>query len=224
MINVKMNNKAFMKEMNNIMEYSVGFVDGMINAKPVFLKQLGMSASELASEFIDANARVSPKTLHHVYEWTKVGSPNARLFDIKFVVNSAGLSFSSSFKQSQTIKQGSNVPFFEKATIMEKGTAVTIEPRQAQALMFDVNGETIYTKGQVVVENPGGNTKGQFENVFDLFFNKYFTQSFLRSSGLYGYFNNPKVYKINLKRGKRGGRSVGLNTGYNWVAGAGTNR
>ena len=224
MISVKVNNKLFMKEMNNIMEYSVGFVEGMINAKPVFLQQLGMSVSELSSEFIDANARINPATLHHVYEWTKTGSPNARLFDIKFSVNSAGLNFSSKFKQSETIKNGSNVPFRDKAKIMESGTSVTITPREAQALVFEVDGETIYTKGSVVVDNPGGNTEGQFAKVFDLFFNKYFTQAFLKSSGLYGYFNNPKVYKVNLKRGKSGGRRVGINTGYNWVAGAVVNR
>ena len=46
------------------------------------------STKELNQKLIDANARINPATLHHVYEWTKTGSPNARLFDIKFSVNS----------------------------------------------------------------------------------------------------------------------------------------
>jgi len=220
MIKLTFDNKSFMKEIDNILDYSVGFVEGMVNAKSEFLRNLGPDIADLASEFIDSNARVSPERLHHVYEWTKTGSPTARLFDIKYAVNSRGLSFSSNFKQSESIKSGSNVPFYNKAQIMESGTTVTISPREAQALVFDIGGETIYTKGQVVIDNPGGNVKGQYTDVFDLFFSKYFSQAFLTTSGLYRYFKNPTVYKANLRSGKRLGRSAGLATGYKWVAGA----
>ena len=220
MITLKFDNKTFMKEINNIMDYSVGFVDGMVNAKQEFLRNLGPDIAQLASEFIDINARVNPERLHHVYEWTKTGSPNARLFDIKYSVNSRGISFQSELKQSESIKSGSTVPFYDKARIMESGITVTIEPREAQALVFDIGGQTIYTKGQVIVSNPGGNVKGQYENVFDLFFGKYFSQAFLTTSGLYRYFKNPTTYKANLRNGKRVGRSAGLATGYKWVAGA----
>jgi hypothetical protein len=220
MISLKFDSKAFTKQMNNIMDYSVGFVDGFVNAKSDFLDNLGPEIAELASQFIDTNARVSPETLHHVYEWTKVGSPNARLFDIKYSNNSKGLAFSSNFRQSDSIKSGSTVPFYNKAQIMESGTTVTISPREAQSLVFEVNGETIFTKGPVVVENPGGNVAGEYSNVFDIFFSRYFSQAFLNTSGLYRYFKNPVVYKANLRRGSKSGRSVGLSTGYKWVAGA----
>ena len=33
--------------------------------------------------YVDSQARVNPKSLHHVYEWKKVGVPSARLFDLK---------------------------------------------------------------------------------------------------------------------------------------------
>jgi len=220
MISLKFDSKMFKKEMDNIMEYSVGFVDGFVSGRKEFLNNLGPEVAELASQFIDTNARVSPATLHHVYEWTKVGSPGARLFDIKYSINSSGLSFNSSFKQSDSIKQGSSVPFYNKAQIMESGTAVTISPKEGQSLVFEVNGETIFTKGSVVVENPGGNVQGQYSDVFDVFFSRYFSQAFLKTSGLYQYFNNPVLYKANLRKGKRSGRSAGLSTGYKWVAGA----
>lgn len=220
MIKLKFDSKMFTKEMNNSMEYSVGFVDGFVSGKQEFLNNLGPEVAELASQFIDTNARVSPATLHHVYEWTKVGSPNARLFDIKYSINSRGLEFSSNFRQSDSIKAGSTVPFYNKAQIMESGRTVTISPREAQSLVFEVNGETIFTKGPVVVENPGGNVQGQYANVFDVFFSRYFSQAFLKTSGLYEYFKNPVVYKANLRRGAKSGRSVGLSTGYKWVAGA----
>jgi len=52
--------------------------------------------------YVDSQSRTNPKTLHHVYEWKKVGTPSARLFDLK-VVGTDGLSFkiSSEFKPSK---------------------------------------------------------------------------------------------------------------------------
>jgi hypothetical protein len=35
------------------------------------------------------------------------------------------------------------------------------------------------------------------------------------------YLENPTVYKKNLAKGKRTGRSGGVSTGYRWVANAG---
>lgn len=224
MINIKFDNKTFMQEMTNIIDYSIGFTQGMQKGKTKLLDDLGGYISEMASEFIDANARLDPAKLHHIYEWTKTGSPNARLFDISYTVKSTGLSFTSKFKQSQSIKDGSNVPFYNKAQIMEDGVAVTISPREAQALAFEINGQTIFTKGDVIVENPGGNVAGQFQNVFDLFFNRYFKQSFLRTSGLDNYFKKPMAYKTNLRKAKTGGRNAGISTGYAWVVGAGAGR
>jgi hypothetical protein len=220
MIAVRFDNKAFKKEMKNIIDYSVGFTEGVQKGKTEFLKSLGTEVSEIASQFIDSNARVSPETLHHVYEWYKNGSPDARLFDINYTVSNIGLSFISSFKQSSTIKQGSKEPFRNKASIMEDGTTVVIKPRNSEVLRFEVNGEVVYTRKKVVVDNPGGTTQGEFEKAFDMFFGRYFTQAFLNSGNLKQYFENPISYKKNLGRGKRGGKSVGLSTGYRWVANA----
>ena len=220
MINVKFDNRKFNKEMKNIIDYSVGFLEGVQNGKKEFLDNLGVDISEIASQFIDTNARVSPGTLHHVYEWYQNGSPEARLFDIDYTVSNLGLSFISNFKQSNTVSNGSNEPFRNKAAIMENGTTVVIKPKNAEVLRFEVGGEVVYTKKPVVINNPGGDTQGEFEKVFDMFFGRYFTQSFLNSSNLRQYFENPVVYKKNISKGKRGGKSVGLSTGYRWVANA----
>jgi hypothetical protein len=220
MINARFDNKKFKKQMKNIIDYSTGFTEGIQNGKSEFLKLLGTDVSEIASQFIDTNARVSPETLHHVYEWYKSGSPEARLFDIDYTVSNIGLSFISNFRQSSTVSQGSTEPFRNKADIMENGTKVVIRPRSADALRFEVDGEVVYTKKPVVIENPGGNTQGEFEKAFDMFFGRYFTQAFLQSSNLKQYFENPIIYKKNLRKGMRSGRSTGLSTGYRWVVNA----
>ncbi len=220
MITLKFDARKFNKEINNIVNYSYGFVEGAVAAKTEFLNNLGSAVSEQAGLFIDSNARVDEQSLHHVYEWYNAGNQSARLFDIKYSINNRGVSFTSDFKQSTSIKAGSNVAFQDKARIMENGIAVTIAPKNSDVLRFEVNGEAVYTKKPVTVQNPGGNVQGQFANTFDTFFNVYFTQAFLRSSGLSQYFNNPMVYKANLRRGKTGGKGVGKAVGYRWVANA----
>jgi hypothetical protein len=207
-----------MKEMNNIVNYSEGFLEGIGRGKNVFLDNLGKEVIELMKEYIDSSARVSPQTLHHVYEWSQTGSPDARLFDINYTVSNLGLSFRSTFSQSTSIKSGSSVPFYDKARIMEEGIPVTIQPVKAKVLSFEVDGQQIFTKGPVVVDNPGGNTEGKFGKIFDQFFTRYFTQAFLRKSGMLRELENPVVYKRNLQSGKSMGRGKGIETGYRWIA------
>ena len=218
---VMMDSKKFKRDMDNIVKYSFGFLDGIQQGKTVLYKTLGPQVAEMASDFIDANARMNPQNLHHVYEWYKTGSPNARLFDIDYSVGPLGITFNSKFKQSTTIKDGSRVPFYNKAAIMESGVSVVIVPKKANALRFEIDGDVIYTKNPVEVDNPGGNTAGQFENVVDMFFNVYFRQTFLRVTGLDKHFKNPSVYKRNLAKGRNQGRAAGIKAGFQWVVNAG---
>ena len=219
---VIMNDNAFKKDMKNIMNYSIGFLEGVQAGKVRFLNNLGLMTKELLEQYIDANARVNPEALHHIYEWSKVGSPDARLYDIHYTVSNLGLSFVSTMKQSTSIKDGSSVPFYNKAKIMEEGTPVTIRPKKANALVFESGGETVFTKGEVVVQSPGGTaTTGSFQKIVDTFFNRYFTQAFLKASGVSEYFNNVDVYKKNLPAGKSSGKIKGQQVGYRWIANAG---
>ena len=208
-----------MKDMDNLMDYSLGFLDGVKQGTPGFLKELGASVSYVLKEYIDSNARVNPEMLHHVYEWNQAGSPDSRLFDIEYSLNGFGLSFSSTFRQSNSIKDGSNVPFYNKAKIMEDGIPVTIIPKK-RVLAFEENGETVFTSQPVRVSNPGGNVQGEYQRVFDSFFTRYFTQAFISSSGLSTYLSNPVDFYKNFRAGKGGGRSKGISTGRAWIQGA----
>ena len=217
--------KAFKKDMDNIMNYSIGFLDGIHRGKNKFLNSVGLETIDTLKEFIDANARVNPEILHHVYEWNMVGSPSGRLYDLDYTVSGLGLSIKSSFSQSSSIKAGSKVPFYNKATIIENGIPVVIKPKKASVLRFEENGEEVFSKSPITVENPGGTAaeKG-FEKTFDIFFNKYFTQAFLKTSGIGEYLSNPELYKKNLSAGRTGGKAKGIETGYRWIANAGVRR
>jgi hypothetical protein len=213
--------KQFQKQMTNIVDYAIGFLDGIQKGKTKFLKNLGAGVIETMAAYVDVSARGNPSALHHVYEWYKTGSPSARLFDLQYTVSNSGLRINSSFKQSRTLQEDSNTPFYNKARIMEEGISVTISPKKSSVLVFNDGGKTIFTKGSVTVRNPGGDyVEGSFENIMDEFMLKYFKQSFLRSSGLYDYISKPTVFKKNIKAGSKAGKNKGINTGYNWIINA----
>jgi len=222
MLNARANTVMFEKMMNNVVEYSLGFLDGTKKGHKVFLNNLALGTIESFKQYIDVTARMSPGALHHIYEWDQVGSPGARLYNITYSSNGKNaIFFNSTFKQSKSIKNGSTVPFINKAEIMENGTPVIIKPRKAKVLAFEDSGEQIFTPNPVKVENPGGDAvQGSYEKAFDTFFNRYFTQSFLRASGILDYLENPVSYKQNIRAGSKQGRSKGLSTGYNWIANA----
>ncbi len=222
MTKLVINTKQLNKDMRNIIAYSEGFLDGVQKGKKLFFNNFGKTLIETAKKFIDSNARLNPAMLHHVYEWQKTGSPNARLFNINYIINDSGLSFNYTFSQSSTIKDGSNVPFYDKARIMEEGIPVTIAPVNAEVLAFDYEGEEVFTKNEVIVTNPGGDlVKGSFEKIYAEFFTKYFSQTFLKTSGIMDYLENPVLYKQNFSKAKSRGRQLGLQVGYSWIGSAG---
>lgn len=222
MITIKFDDRLFFREMENILGYSEGFLEGAEKAKPIFLKEIGKNAIEIAKQFIDQQARVDPQMYHHIYEWYMEGNINGRLFDIDYYVKDGGLTFFGTLTQSKTIKNGSTTPFYNKASIMERGVSVTIKPTTAKALRFNVGNEEVFVSGPVVVDNPGGTrVVGSFERIFDIFFKEHFSQSVLDMTGIRSYLGNAKPYSQNLRAAKTGGKAKGLEVGYNWIANAG---
>jgi hypothetical protein len=218
---VTMNASSLEKQLTNIVKYSTGFLEGAQSGKKVFLDNLGGSVIEVLNKYIDAMARSDRDALHHVYEWYQTGSPAARLFDLNYTVSNLGLSVKSSFRQSTSISKDSNKPFYDKARIMEMGIPVTIKPKKASALVFEDSGQTVFTKKPVNIPDPGGvEAQGSYQRVFDTFFKSYFTQAFLKSSGLSNYISNPVIYKQNFAAGAVAGRGLGVKTGYRWIANA----
>lgn len=217
-ISAKFDDAKFMRDMTNIINYTSGFLEGAERGKKVMLQMIAEKTIEALKEYIDSSARVNPLALQHMYEWYQNASPAARLFDIQYKVLSTGLSINSTFKQSSSIQNGSKTPFYDKARIMESGMPVTIKPVNAQKLKFNVDGTDIFTSNPVKVNNPGGSSaQGAYEKTFNEFFTNYFSQAFLRSSGILGYLKNTSIYKANISAGKNQGKSKGISVGYRWI-------
>lgn len=204
-----------------MVQYSNGFLEGAQKGKNLFLQNLGKSMSEILGSYLDSNAKVDPAVMQHMYEWDKTGSPDARLFDLDYTVTGDGLSINSTFRQSSSVKDGSKVPFYDKARIMEYGIPVVITPKNSGVLSFTDGGTQVFTKNPISVQDPGGiQAQGGFEKTFKSFFDNYLTQSFLQSSGLAKYLENPTTFNSNLSMSKTGGRSLGVTTGFRWITSA----
>ena len=218
---VSLNTKQLEKQLLNITQYSLGFIEGTNRGKKIFLDNLGRGVIDALGQYIDVNARMNKDALHHVYEWYSTGSPEARLFKLNYTISNLGLSVNSKFSQSKSVSNNSYEPFYNKASIMEKGVPIKINPTGNGVLAFEDNGQMIYTKKGIDIQNPGGTeVAGSYEKVFDEFFGRYFTQAFLKASGLFHYIENPVIYKKNFAAGSRQGRSQGIKTGYTWITNA----
>ena len=78
---ITLNTKELEKKLNNIYDYSIGFLDGVHKGKTTFLNNLGVGVIEVLKQYVDVEARSNPKALHHIYEWYEVGNPGARLYN-----------------------------------------------------------------------------------------------------------------------------------------------
>jgi hypothetical protein len=222
MIKIKIDSKSFMRDMNNIIGYANGFLNGVEAGKLDFFANFARSTMEILNGYIDSNARIEPETLHHVYEWHQTGNPNARLFDIDYVVTGGGISLNATLRQSSSIKQGSNVPFYNKARIMENGIPVRISPVNSRVLAFKDGADDVFVSGSIDVPNPGGNeVEGSFKRIIDSFFLNYFTQSYLSQSGIGQILNTARDFSTNFPKAKTGGRALGFSTGKQWISRAG---
>jgi hypothetical protein len=150
-------------------------------------------------DYIDAQSRVKPKQLHHVYEWDKIGTKEARLFKLN-KIDTAGLSFKVNyeFKPSKSFARGNENSkrrhvFVEKASVMESGMPLTISPRAAERLVFEANGYTVFMpKGaSVFVKKPGGvAVKNSFQAAHKVFFTGNLVNQSIKKSGFQQLFNS----------------------------------
>ena len=119
---------------------------------------------------VDAKARANPSSLHHVYEFDKVGEKNARLFNSKLTPTSKGVVISFNFKKTK-FPNREGYMFYQKAQVMEDGKTVIIKPKRAKSLRYTLSdGRIVVTKKPSVVTNPGGDeVKGSFNSEFSRF-------------------------------------------------------
>ena len=166
--------------------------------KNAFKKTIFTQIDKDFGDHIDSQARSKPKSLHHVYEWKRVGNKSARLFKLK-TIDMDGISFkidyelqpSKSFVPSP--ENNRKHVFINKASIMEAGMPLIIAPRHSERLVFESNGRTVFMPigASVTVKRPGGSSvKNQFKLYYSRFFSGNLVNNAIRRSGFQQIFNS----------------------------------
>lgn len=221
MIGVRMDSRQLNEILGNSVKYSYGFLEGVDLDQILFNKRLGEFTEIALGQYVDAQARMNPSALHHVYEWGAVGQEGARLFKFHSTASKRVIHISGEFLPSKSRANGSTVPFTDKANIMENAIAVTIEPRNSPVLVFEDEGETVFTVNEIYIANPGGDAvAGSFGRVVDDFFGNYFTGHLLKPfiAGL----GNPVQFARMFPQGAKSGRAVGLKAAREYLTQAGS--
>ena len=216
MITVKFDIINLNKILNNSVNYSNGFIEGIEIEKVEFHRILGGFAAEALGKYIDAKARMNPETLHHVYEWNCAGQSNSRLFKFNVTATSSNISINGNFLPSKTISSNSLQAFPDKANVMENDIAITIRPKKSDVLAFEVDNEMVFTRNSIYIDHPGGDkVAGSFGKVVDDFFNNYFKNSLLRP--FLDKLSEAKEFSQDFSQGAKSGKSVGVKAGRKYL-------
>lgn len=221
MITAKINTKDINKMLNNLIKYSDGFITETKAQQGYVNRKVANTSVNAFYQYLDGVARMHPGMLHHIYEWGEVGNPTARLVDLGVVSSGRGSTVTAEFLQSQTTKDGSSEPFYNKAQIMEEGIPVVIKEKEAQALFFEIDGVEYFRMGPITVLNPGGaETRGSFVEVFKEFYNNYLSQVYLKAIRFYQHFQSPKEYERNFKKALKSGNAnaLGKISALSWIS------
>lgn len=220
MISAKIDGKKAIKVLNNVVQYTDGFVTETKAKESTIVNKLSKLSVDSFYEYLDQLARVNPGMLHHVYEWGRVGDPDSRLYELKRKLSSKSATVTADFLQSEVPSPSSDQVFYDKATIMEEGITIVVNEVNAEALFFEVDGVEYFRTGPIVIENPGGpEVRGSFVSQFEEFYNVYFDRIYLNAIRFYQYFMDAKPYEQNFGVAMRSNNanSVGRKTALSWI-------
>jgi hypothetical protein len=220
---MKINSKEAMKVLNNVVDYSEGFIKESKARESYVAGKIASTSITAFYEYLDVLAKTNPGMLHHVYEWGQVGDPGSRLVRLKKILAGKKVEVDADFLPSTSIPDNGSEAFWNKAEIMEEGITVEVNEVSAQALFFQIDGEEFFRTGPIIIENPGGEqVRGSFVRAFEEFYNNYLDQVYLRSIRFYDHFTKSREFESNFNAAVRSGSaaSMGRRTALSWIINA----
>lgn len=199
--------------LKNTAQYCEGFIAGGEAGLPILLAKIGEAVTEALGLWMDSMAAGNHAALHHVYEWYQTGSAGARLFNYDFAVGGNTIVFTGETQASSSIPNGSRVPFYNKADVMESGQSVTISPVNVTYLHWD----DVFTPNDVFVAHPGGAaTVGSWARYTDKFFTEYVSQGLL--AAMLADLGTADEFTASFAAGALGGGfGAGTSAGEKWI-------
>lgn len=181
---MKMDTGKMPEKILDMAQYQLLTVD-MIHNSPEASQKIGTAAGKTLVKYFEeyyANLTRANKYLYqHVYEFDRGGDNKYKLFKAQISSNMGNVKIKYNFMNARVPNRNGYL-FKNKAEIMESGKEVTIKPKNSSVLMFNIDGQNIFSKSEIKVQNPGGDVSGNFEEQF----NKYMksnAKQILLSSG-----------------------------------------
>jgi len=165
-------------------------------------KTIERSVNRKFLPYVNAISLANKKSMHHLYEWNKVGQTSARLFNLVIPATSRGkanFTMRVDFKPSKTLvplTQAQSTPgpngrvvekkhvFYNKAMVMEYGQTVVVRPKNTKYMAFDnppgttstLSGLT-FTSRPVTIKYAQRQTYHGLQNTITSFFSGYGNRS-----------------------------------------------
>lgn len=155
-----------------------------LESNPQVNKTISSAGARIVSKYFDAYldhiAKIDSYRYHHIYEFGMTGSSSGRLFKSSIRNGVISYSFIDASKPNNN-----GYMFSKKAFVMEAGSPLEITPKNSKYLVYDLNGELVFSSKSVVM-NPGGKyVAGAFQQIFEEFFNSTLPNKALKEFGFY---------------------------------------
>jgi hypothetical protein len=129
--------------------------------------------------YIDRNAINHPARLHHVYEWERIGEPDARLWALVPRSDGKRLTVGYTFLPSKTyvpikdeLEPGTKHIYANKAGMMESGKPVFVKPLPGNKYIRFIpkSGGIVFSKGVYIRHSGGYQVHEGFQGTFFSYF------------------------------------------------------
>lgn len=197
-----------MRVLNNTVNYSRSYLREIATGQARFNSQVAVYVKEVLYKYIDSQARLYPERLAHVYEPGFVGAPGQRLFTLNTHSTIDSITFTARFNASTIATQPGGIPFEQRAEMMEDDISVTVAPKNGKVLVFEDNGETVFTTKAITIDHPGGpKAAGAFKETIGSFFNQYLTNIVMQP--IFTKLAHSKAYGEHFAEGTRSPLNAG---------------
>jgi hypothetical protein len=145
--------------------YFDGFFEAIRDEEPIAEYKTAVRLIFEFGQYMDMMAASNPHRFHHVYEWGMVGAPEGRLFELTATPTGGSTIITYQF-QNSVVPNENGVIFAQKATVMESGQSVTIDPSGP----VPINNGEMFRVGPFTFIPGGEDTNGAFRETFMLYF------------------------------------------------------
>lgn len=165
MIQVQTYVKPLVETFGGVTKYYTDVLNELTHQEPLMTEIVTDRIIEQGYRYFDSQARSDQDSYKHMYEFGMSGQESGRLFALTKRMNRSVAHVGYGFLEAHVPSPESDQVFRHKAQALEEGWTFTISPVHSDVLVFEIDGETIFTPNSVVTQ-PGRDIQGNFTRLF----------------------------------------------------------